>query len=154
MVHHHGHRADALLVQHREQRFGLFRALALLHQLGSHVLDAEPDGPQAAFAADGEQILVFVNVELGGLGAEEHRVAEWLAEHAALGHFGEHFVHRLTVIEEVVVGAEVFRDACGVADVFEFLPQPLRAFPAEGELVVGRDRAVAAMELAAVRGDD
>ena len=39
------------------------------------------------------------------------------------------------------------------ARTVDFIAQPARVLEAEGELVVGRDRAVGAVELAAVRGD-
>ena len=85
MVHHHRHRGNAVLIEDLEELLGLFRALALLDQLGRHVLDAEPDGPQAALAAQGQQVLVLEDVELGRLGAEEDCVAERLAVDLALG---------------------------------------------------------------------
>ena len=86
VVHHHRHRTDAQAVQDFKKFPGFFRTLSLLDQFGGHVLDAEPDGPQTAVAAKGQQVLVLEYIELGRFRSEEDGVAEGLAVDLAFGH--------------------------------------------------------------------
>ena len=121
VMHHHRHGANPLAIHDLEELLRLFRALSLLDQLGGHVLDAEPNGPQAALAAERQEVLILENVKLGPLGAEKDRVAKAAAVDLAAGQFGEDLLDRLAVVEEVVVGAEEGIDAGILGDGFHFM---------------------------------
>src|SRR5262249_12746839 len=149
VVHHHGHRADAVTVENVEQFLGLIGALALFYELGRHVFDDKPDRPQAAVAAERQQVLILEYVELGRLGAEKHGVAEWFAANLPFGHAGEDLRHGFAVVEEVVIGAEEGADAGPLGHNGQLVAKALGALEAKRELVVGWDRAIRAGKLAA-----
>jgi len=148
VVHHHRHRADAVVAQQAKRFFGFDDALAFVDQRGGHVFHTEPQRPATGFMHQFQMIFHHQRVVNGGLGAPADFFVQRNAIDARVGQGLHYFDGALLVIEEVVIRAEEISDAVGLVQPGEFFGYPARAFQAVLPLVVRRDRAVGAGEFA------
>src|SRR5207244_4250893 len=102
------------------------------------------------FPAQGEKILVLEDVVLGCFRAEKDRVAKAFAVHLAPRQLGEDVLHRLAIVEEIVIGAKVSGNGRLLGDRLNLIAQALRALVSESELVIGRNGTIGTMKLASV----
>ena len=153
VVHHHRHRADAVLLEQAECFRGLVHALALLDQRGGHVLDAKPERADAGVPREGQMLFQLQGVVDGDLGAPTDSLADWGAVDFGVGQCFQDLQRALFVVEEVIVRAEEIAQAVFASKPGHLCGDALSALDAVLPLVICRNRTVWAVEFAPQRQD-